>query len=164
LHIIPIEKKHIDSYWQAFDQIASERIFFGITRAFPMEETRVFVRNCIRKGIPFLVAVERDQVIGWCDIQPAEKHTGTLGIGVLKAYRGGGVGKRLMREALKAAGAYGYRSVQLNVRMSNLRAIHLYKQFGFISAGIRRNYLEIDGKVEDVLHMKLYLCAPDFED
>lgn len=48
---------------------------------------------------------EKDEAIGWCDITPKPlpffKHTGILGMGIIKEYRNNGYGKKLLKLALK---------------------------------------------------------------
>lgn len=65
--------------------------------------------------------------------------TPQLGIAVLPAYRGRGLGRRLMADALSAAWAAGIRQVALTVHPAN-PARRLYESLGFRTAEFRRTF------------------------
>jgi ribosomal-protein-alanine N-acetyltransferase len=50
------------------------------------------------------------------------------------------IGTRLLLSLARAAAARGSRHLTLEVRMSNLPAQAMYRQFGFEAAGVRKNY------------------------
>lgn len=155
--IIPIEEKHIESFWQAVDEVAREHKYLAFLEGPPIETTYDFVRGNIEGGWPQIVALDNDKVIGWCDIcsldRPVFAHCGMLGLAVLKAYRGQGLGKALMQKALTLAKAKGLSRIELTVYQTNTNAIQLYEQFGFVLEGIKRKAALIDGHYIDVLCM-----------
>ena len=59
----------------------------------------------------------------------------------------------MMRQALQAAKAFGFRRIQLGVLADNALAIALYRKLGFIEEGIRREMLLIDGVYIDEIMM-----------
>lgn len=63
-----------------------------------------------------------------------------LNITVAPAFQGKGVGRRMLDKIVELARAYGMQSVLLEVRPSNLRALHIYRQYGFAEIGVRKNY------------------------
>jgi ribosomal-protein-alanine N-acetyltransferase len=63
--------------------------------------------------------------------------------------RGGGLGRRLLEVLMAEVAAWGVESATLEVRRSNLPALRLYSQAGFVEAGVRRNYYT--KPVEDAL-------------
>lgn len=73
-------------------------------------------------------------------------------------YRRQGVGRCLVAAVLAAARAEGINRALLEVRVGNLGAIHLYREFGFTDCGLRRCYYP-DG--EDALLMELLLPAAE---
>ena len=87
LFIAPITPEHIDGFHRAVDIVARERKYLTLLEALPLEQTREFVMNVIRKGDVQLVALAGGEVVGWCDILrhffPAHAHRGTLGIGII---------------------------------------------------------------------------------
>ncbi|MFC4492651.1 ribosomal protein S18-alanine N-acetyltransferase [Streptomyces ovatisporus] len=76
-------------------------------------------------------------------------------IGVLPSHRGTGLGARLLRALLAAAGDRDCHEVLLEVRVDNAPAQRLYERFGFTPIGVRRGYYQ-PGDV-DALVMRLDL-------
>ena len=74
---------------------------------------------------------------------------------VSPAYRRRGVGKYLLARSLMYLRRQGGRKVSLEVRVSNIPAQKLYRQFGFQVAAIRRKYYLNNGEDAYVL------CIPD---
>jgi ribosomal protein S18 acetylase RimI-like enzyme len=68
-----------------------------------------------------------------------DAETPQLGIALLERFRGRGLGERLMRTALAAAGAAGYRQVALTVHPQN-PAVRMYERCGFERREIRNGY------------------------
>lgn len=73
--------------------------------------------------------------------------------------QGQGIGKLLMQHLLAMGKELLAEEIWLEVRASNLSAIKLYKGFGFVQQGIRKNYYPVadsSGK-EDAILMNLCL-------
>ncbi|MHC1761715.1 MAG: N-acetyltransferase family protein [Negativicutes bacterium] len=157
------EIKYIQSYWETFDTIAKENIYLAATKAFPLESTIEFVNSSIEKKLPHLLVIdtEFDCCVGWCDAMPKSETVGYLGTGLLSKYREQGIGKRLIREVIDLSKEYGYRYIELDVRSSNKRAIHVYMQLGFVITNIVADGFAHMGNavMEDVVHMSLDLIA-----
>jgi len=156
--IISITEKHIEGFCAAVDSVARERKYLAWLEGPPLAMSRTFVRENIQKGFPHFVALDTDTVIGWCDIvlsrnRPAFSHCGTLGIGVVKPYRGQGIGKRLIAAALEKAKLIGFTRVELTVREHNKPAIKLYENFGFVVEGLKRKALRLDDTYENLICM-----------
>lgn len=159
IEIVPVAPAHIDSFHRALDIVVRERRYLALLEAPPIEEFQAFVQNIISRGYPQFVALSVGEVVGWCDVLPKTwpiyAHTGVLGVALLPALRGQGVGRRLIARALEAANAYGLSRVELTVRENNRNAIALYKKFGFETEGLKRNALKIDGRYENLVLMGL---------
>lgn len=61
-------------------------------------------------------------------------------IALAAAYRGAGLGEKLVRALMELARERGAVSMTLEVRVSNVKAQALYTKLGFVSRGKRRNY------------------------
>jgi L-amino acid N-acyltransferase YncA len=101
--IIPTSEEHIPGFHRCIHVVARERKYIALTEAFPLDATAAFVKSLINGGAIQVVAVEsNDQVVGWCDISqyPLEgfRHCGRLGMGLLPAVRGRGLGERIARD------------------------------------------------------------------
>lgn len=63
------------------------------------------------------------------------------------------MGERLMRAALDAADAFGFRRVELSVFSHNSRAYRLYQKLGFVDEGVKVDRILIDGVFYDEVMM-----------
>lgn len=161
--IVPITEAHIEDFCAAVDSVSRERKYLSFLEGPPLEQARVFVLENLHEVWPHFVALEGTKLVGWCDItskhRPVYAHSGILGIGVLAAWRGQGVGKKLMQAALDAARDKGLTRVELSVNAANERAAALYRKFGFIVEGVRRKAVCIDGVYQDSIEMGLLLST-----
>jgi RimJ/RimL family protein N-acetyltransferase len=157
--IAPIAPGHIESFHRALDTVARERKYLAHLEAPPLSRTRAFVLSNIKSGNPQFVALAGGEVVGWCEIGrdglPTHAHRGTLGLGILPAYRGRGLGTRLLNAALEAAFAAGFVRIELDVYAGNARAIALYEKAGFVKEGLIRAAAFIDGDYRDAITMAL---------
>jgi len=76
-------------------------------------------------------------------------------IAVLPAFRGQGLGERLLRQLMADAMACGARKMTLEVRVSNDTAKSLYRKLGFQEGGIRRGYYTDNHEDAIVMFMDL---------
>ncbi len=164
--IVPIAKEHVAGFRECIDAVSRERRYLAFLEARPLPVIRKFVLDNIRAGNPAFVAVKDGRVVGWCDIcrmdRPVYLHVGVLGMGILKEFRGQGLGRRLILAALQRAREVGIERVELTVYVSNKRAIRLYESVGFICEGVKRKGRKLDDVYENVLMMaKLFAPCAD---
>lgn len=159
--IVPMGLEHIESFHACLDAVARERKWLGMVQAVSMNAIRDFTEKGLAAGNIRLVALDGAAVVGWCDIARAERegfrHCGTLGMGVSVAYRGKGIGRRLIEAAIDGARRNGLERVELTVYASNGPAISLYQKLGFKREGVKRKGRFVDGRYDDVIHMALFL-------
>lgn len=157
--ILPAEEHHYPSLHQTLDTVAREKKYLALTEAPPYDSTTDFYRHLRATHSPHFVAVENNQVIGWCDIAPTfgqtRAHAGTLGIALHPNARGQGLGPQLLRTAIEAAWLKGLTRIELTVRDDNLPAKALYERFGFQHEGLQRQAMRVDGIYHDVHAMAL---------
>ena len=70
--------------------------------------------------------------------RPRLRHIGELGISVLAAYWGIGVGRRMCEAAIQFSKEIGVQKINLKVRDDNTHAITLYEKLGFEHEGATR--------------------------
>ena len=161
IEFIKPQEKYIKSYWEAFAAICEEKIYLAATNPFPLENTIEFVKSAIDRNIPMLFVIDTaiDRCVGWCDAMPKTDETGYLGTGLLPEYRENGIGKKLIDDLINMSRDYGYRNIELDVRGSNKRAIHVYEQCGFQIKYTIKDGFEFMGNTisEEVVHMNLDL-------
>ena len=89
-----------------------------------------------------LVAEVDGRVVGNIDITRRKNrlaHVANLGMAVHDDYQDRGIGTALMEAVLDMADNWlNLKRVELDVYTDNLRAVHLYKKFGFEIEGVRR--------------------------
>ncbi len=157
--VTPIAPEHIESFHRALDTVARERKYLTLLEAPPLAQTREFVLNNVKCGNPQFVALAEGEVVGWCDVRrhffPAHAHRGTLGLGIIPAYRGRGLGARLLNVTLETAFDAGFVRIEFDVHADNVRAIALYDSVGLVREGIIRDAVCVDGEYRDAITMAL---------
>jgi ribosomal protein S18 acetylase RimI-like enzyme len=161
--ILPIAIAHCAGFHAALDRVARERRYLAFLAAPPPGEAERFVRANIASGNPQFVAVAGGTVVGWCDVTPMQRevfaHRGVLGMGVVPGFRGRGIGRALIDATLAAARRKGLARIDLEVRADNAVAIGLYRSAGFVTEGVKRDALRVDGGHVDLVFMALQLDA-----
>ena len=162
IEITPIALTHAAGFHACLDAVAKEKRYLAQTQALPLDRIEGFVRNSVANDAVQFVALDADTVVGWADIFPAwadaVKHCGSLGMGVLAAYRGQGIGERLLRACLVKAPTQGITRIELEARADNTRAIALYERVGFRHEAVKRNAMRFDGVYYDAAQMSILLA------
>ena len=121
-------------------------------RYFSVPWTREQLGESLQSGqYLFLVAEENGQVAGYAGLLRVMDEGDVTNVVVDEAYRGKGLGTRLMAALLEEGRGCGMKEFTLEVRVSNQRAIRLYESLGFVQEGIRKRFYE--RPVEDALIM-----------
>lgn len=97
-------------------------------------------RSCLEAGYELLVIVEDNEVAGFIMTSREAGESHILNLCVHPDFQHQGLGRKLLTAALTAAKNKGTRFVWLEVRSSNIRAIALYNQMGFVQISERKNY------------------------
>jgi ribosomal protein S18 acetylase RimI-like enzyme len=144
----------------AIDEVAHEGRFFLRNRFGQDPEVEAaFIELTTNRGGTVLVAEAEGQIVGWLTLQrdraPFRRHVCILGMGIRKAFRGQGIGRRLLDEGLRFARASDeIERVELTVRATNLAAIALYQTAGFRYEGRRmRAVRDSAGRYDDEILM-----------
>jgi alpha-mannosidase/GNAT superfamily N-acetyltransferase len=88
-----------------------------------------------REDIYCLVAEEGKEIIGYAWWEPKDAELPSIGICVSDKYQGKGVGKALLGKLVEEAEKWGKKGLRLITMKDNVRAIALYKKFGFYIVG-----------------------------
>ena len=154
-----ITQDDIEGFHSCIDRVARERKYLGFTQAAPIEELRKSLVEDMERGVIRLIAIDNSKIVGWCHIKPDRwegfTHAGWLGMGILKEYRGQGIGSALLDQALAEARKRGMERVELSVFASNVTAIHLYEKFKFEIEGRKKKARKLDGSYDDIIVMAL---------
>ncbi len=130
-------------------------------RARTVEDMRRVVERFLELPRHFLVnAWFEGRVVGeaLCMAGQFERNRdcGRVGVGVLQAHCGRGLGRRLMEEIERIARAEGLHRLELTVMEHNTRARRLYASLGYVEEGVNRDSLRVDGRfVNEIMMAKL---------
>ena len=159
--IRPITLADIECVRDCVAEVMRKRRWMAFVEPFPLPESAAFVARNIASGNPHLIADDGGTIAGWCDIRrhdiPAYAHEGVMGMGLRAAYRGHGLGERLLRAALDAAKPNDFERVSLSVYAKNTAAQALYRKVGFVHEGTRVRGRKLDGEYDDVHLMAIFL-------
>lgn len=125
-----------------------------------IEKVRAGLAACETSPVNFEVGVYNgeEQVggIGVCCVRNGLKyqHRACMGISVVKAFWGCGLGSYLMQLAVDQTRANGFEQLELGVYSDNVRAIYLYEKFGFERYGVQPRAFKLkDGTYRDEVIM-----------
>lgn len=152
-----------DEYINHIDKIASERIWF----IWKWENTstpckKEIIKSIINDKHSTIIILKKDgKIIGDVTLishdNPEIKHWVELGISIDKEWRKKGLGDALMKFAIEFCKKKKFRKISLSVFSSNQAAITLYKKYGFINEGVRKEQYYINGKFIDEVLMSKFL-------
>ena len=160
---VVIEKMTLDylsSFYEALLEVAAEEKYLATVKPPKKEAIEKFVSECVDQNHAQYIALSAGQLIGWADIYPSRRdfmaHGGNLGMGVLKAFRGQGIGKALLQKTLEHAWKQGLKRIELEVFSDNEAAIALYQKLGFESEGVKKYARYRGGEYQHILMMAQY--------
>ncbi|WP_142826382.1 GNAT family N-acetyltransferase [Planococcus soli] len=106
----------------------------------------------------FLVAEENGQLVAFSRCAGSDLkrtlHQTEFGIAVVKAFWDHGIGQNLLTESIRWADEVGISKISLKVLETNIKAINLYKKYGFEVEGIlKKDKLLSDGNYYNTVLM-----------
>lgn len=112
-------------------------------------------------NVLFIVALINGKIVGNLDLVRYGKHNKTkhvryLDMAILDGYRSIGIGSALMDYAIEWTRSKNIVKIVLDVFSTNVRAINLYKKFGFEIEGTNRKAVLIKNKYADIVNMGLF--------
>lgn len=130
IHVLPMRRRHLRAVLR-IEELVNPRpwslsLFLSELR---YTDSRVY-----------LVARSGVSVIGYAGLMLVAGDGHITNVGVDPGQRRQGVATRLLIELARRALAEGAEALTLEVRVSNQGAQELYRRFGFVPAGVRKNY------------------------
>lgn len=132
-----------------------------------VEEMRRRHEDVTRQGLPYLVAEEKGEVLGYgyCTLyrtRPAYRYTLEDSIYVKQGFQGKGIGKAVLKELIARCEALNYRQIIAVIGDSaNAGSIRLHASLGFVRAGLLRSSGFKFGRWVDSVYMQLPLGQGD---
>ena len=155
-------KGDLDGFLALINELADEDTYIMTGRQTRVKERKWLdekLRAIRKRNAVMVVAESGGGIIGNCMIQrrseyPRTRHAATLGISVLKAHRGRGTGKELMRRATALAKRrMGVKLLMLTFMANNPVASGLYRKLGFREFGRCPKAFWFKGKYVDEIYM-----------
>ncbi len=154
--------------YESFRSVVAERVFL-LRESITRDEIDKWSAGWSENGVNslFLVARLSGTIIGGITLtkdssSPKIDHVRTLGIWLLREYRGFGIGMALVQNAIDwARSVKTLRKIILGVWSVNEPAISLYRKTGFSVDGVRRGMALIDGNYVDEVLMSLDLRSQE---
>ena len=158
-------KSDTASFCDAIGEVAQERRYILTTEAPSLQKINEWVETYLNEPHAHFIAEDNGRVVGWADIirlkRPSLAHIGNLGMGVLAAYRGRGVGNELIKHTLDKAWEIGLERIQLEVFSNNAAALNLYQKHGFEIEGHKRKACYMNDEYLDIICMAQFKKTDD---
>jgi ribosomal protein S18 acetylase RimI-like enzyme len=158
--VSPTTEELIPKIYDCLTLVAQEGIYLETVTPPPLEDFKKFQLSLIQSNMPAFCALDGEKVVGWIDIyqgqSPRMSHRGFLGMGIIKKYRGLGIGTMLLKKAIEHAKYTDLEQIELSVYTTNEAAIKLYKKFGFREIGRIKHYRKYQEQYFDTIEMQLF--------
>jgi len=108
----------------------------------------------LEEGLPFVVAVAGDEVVGFGRVSAYSDRcvyegVGEHGVYVARSARGGGVGRRLLEALCDEAERAGLYKLTSRVFTDNAASRAIHVSAGFDEVGVQRRHGRLDGRWKD---------------
>jgi len=104
-----------------------------------------------------IVAEDEQMLVGFVKLIGSQlkrtRHRASIMMGIVSAYQGQGLGRKLLAVVDKLAKDKGVHRLELTVMAENKRALWLYSQCGFTVEGIRRRAIKLREAFVDEFYM-----------
>lgn len=167
LVIRSLEKRDAAATVFCFRKVAGETGFLlretdecGVTIA---QEEETIVRKAESSRETLLGVFDGEELIGMAGLNAVGslsrvRHRASVGVSLVKAYWGRGIGTAMMRALISLAKEAGYEQLELDVVEGNERAAVLYEKLGFETIGRIPHAMKYrDGSYADFLLMMMNL-------
>lgn len=111
----------------------------------------MFLSEILNENTFLFILIENTSVVGYISLFKVLDEIHINNIAVDPDLQRQGYASMIMNKSIKIAKKLFVDYITLEVRVSNIPAIHLYKKYGFETAGARKNYYKIPN--EDALIM-----------
>lgn len=128
--MMPLDQEHIE------DVLVIENLSFSIPWS-----REAFIQEILYNQLArYLIVLDGNRAIAYGGMWLILDEAHITNIAVHPDYRGKGIGKKLMQGLIDLTQGEGIMQVSLEVRKSNVVAIHLYESFGFQVEGVRKEF------------------------
>jgi phosphinothricin acetyltransferase len=148
--IRPFTKSDAAAVAAIYNEGIQERMATFETRPREADE----VAQWLDDGLPFLVATDDGEVVGFARVSPYSDRCVYEGVGehavyVARVARGGGLGRRLLEALCEEAERAGLYKLTSRVFTDNAASRAVHVAAGFEEVGIQRRHGRLDGRWKD---------------
>jgi phosphinothricin acetyltransferase len=165
--IKPCDRSYAEPVLSIFNDVIATSTALYDYRPRTMEMMETWFQTKLQGGYPVLGALTPDGELmgfgtyGAFRIQPAYKYTVEHSVYVARAFRGHGIGRRLLEELIAVATQQGYHVLVGAIDAENATSIALHRQLGFQESGTLRQVGFKFGKWLDMVFYQLTLATPE---
>lgn len=135
------------------------RVMITEQSVYPFPWTDGIFRDCIRVGYQCWLAYDDGRLVGHAVMSVAAGESHLLNLSIAEEDQGKGYGRQFVEFLVDIASQRGASSMLLEVRGSNLAAIHLYQTCDFNEIGCRVDYYPAENGREHALVFARELCT-----
>lgn len=146
---------------EIYNSTIPSRVVSADTEPISVEDRSDWFRAHEPMRRPIWVMEDGGEVAGWLslsdfyDARPAYHATAEIGVYVRKDYRGKGVGRRLLNEAIRRAPGLGMKTLTAGAFAHNEASIRLFEGMGFRQWALFPRVAELDGVEKDLVVLGL---------
>lgn len=156
-----IRKTDAESFLELCRKLDEETQFMMLEageRQTSIEEQAQHIKQILQRSNQTIFVAEADnKLTGYLAAYGGDfkrnQHCAHIIVGILQAFSGRGIGKKLFSELEKWAKQNGVHRLELTVMRHNERAINLYQKMGFEIEGTKRDSLLVNQKYVDEFYM-----------
>ncbi len=128
-------------------------------RVYPHPWSRVNFADSLDAGYhAWVLRDQRRELLGYFLVMAVVDEAHLLNVAVAADWQGKGLGHFLLNQSVACARGLGMESMLLEVRPSNLRALDIYRRYGFTEIGRRKGYYPAANQTrEDAIVMRIAL-------
>ena len=140
-----------------YNSTVPSRMVTADTEPVTVEQRTGWFRERDARRRPLWVAETDEDVVGWLSLsdfwdgRPAYYATAEVGVYVKDGHRGGGVGRRLVEEAIGRAPELGIETLIAGTFAHNGPSVRLFERFGFQKLAHFPEVAELDGVKRDLV-------------
>ena len=158
-----LEINRIKDFWELLNRLDTETDYMMYEpnerkAKTTIQELKLDIQDNVIQGFDFLqVATENDKIVGYIRAERGKFernfHTAYIVIGILKKYRGKGIGTTFFNNLDLWAKTNNIVRLELTVECCNNTAKNLYEKNGFKIEGIRKKSMFVAGSFVDEFYM-----------
>lgn len=134
-----------------------EAVFCIEQQAYPFPWSKRIFEQSVSSNKYCVVMEQEKEILGYAIVSYVVGEAELLNICITPSHQAKGYGHTLLNHIIESATNSGNSDMYLEVRASNVSAIHVYEKAGFHEIGHRKGYYPADSGREDAILMALPL-------